>query len=352
MEIVAIYVLFGALCFFVAKMIFPHTVSFKEIYLGIVIQLLVVGTLMATSYSNGFDTQILNGMVIGKERDLVSCSHSYSCNCRTSCSGSGSSRTCSTVCSTCYRHTHDYDWLVKTTVGTIEIDRIDSQGAKEPPRWTRVAIGEFAAKESSYFNYIKASPFSVFDKSVVGGDVEVPSYPEVFDYYRVNRVIDFGSKFKADKNRLNGLLNEGLKTLGEKKKVNVVVVFHSGDVSFENAVEAKMYGGKINDVMVLLNASEDGTINRVRVVSWSKNDLVKVTIRDEILDMKVVDVEKMAGVILSNVDKHFQHRNIEEFEYLLDDIRPPTWALILMAIFGIIFPFVWSYFSHKKQMFN
>lgn len=88
------------------------------------------------------DVELLNGYVTGKERDVVSCSHSYECMCyyTESCSGSGTSRSCTRTrhCSTCYEHSYDVDWDVHTTVGNLTIDRIDRQGLDQPPRWTAV----------------------------------------------------------------------------------------------------------------------------------------------------------------------------------------------------------------------
>lgn len=277
----------------------------------------------------------------------MSCEHSYSCNCTTICSGKP--LTCNRICQTCYEHFHDYDWVVESNVGRETISRIDRQGTDEPPRFTAVNIGESFATEETYYNYIKASPFSIFNKTELDKEVAVPSYLSVHDYYRINRVVDYGSKFKFD-NQLNDLLNSSLKVLGPKKKVNVVVIIHSKGGLFAESIRAKHLGGKINDVYVVVDINEKGEFNSVSVFSWSKNDLVNIKVRDSLLDIGKWDAEKMNASISSNIDKHYQHRSIEEFKYLEEDVEIPKWAIWFVMIFGIMFPFGAAYVAHKHEI--
>lgn len=131
------------------------------------------------------DTEILNGQVTHKEKNRVSCSHSYSCHCRTDSKGN-------TSCDTCYEHSHDYNWDVYSTVGELTIDRIDRQGAHEPPRWTVVMPGQPVAMDHGYTNYVKAVPESVFRVDTIYSkeklkNIPVPGYPlNVYDYHYVD----------------------------------------------------------------------------------------------------------------------------------------------------------------------
>lgn len=333
----------------VAIRMFPHTITLKEGLIMLGVQTIVLAAIIFGSmYGQGYDTQILNGQVTGKTREIVSCSHSYQCNCRTSCSGSGSSRSCSTVCQTCYEHSYDVDWDVHSTVGGVSIDRVDRQGVDEPPRWTNVRIGEPFAMEQGYYNYIKASPFSIFNKSQLDEKVVVPEYLSVYDYYRINRVIEFGVSVPEAK-QLNTLLNETLKTVGPAKKVNVVVVLHNKGGLFSESLRAKQLGGKINDVYVVINMDKEGVFNNVAVFSWSKTDLVNVVIRDELLNVGKFDAVAMDNIIKEGLTKHYQHRSIEEFKYLDDEVEVPKWAIWLAMIFGVLFPFGAAYIAHKHD---
>lgn len=349
MEYLFGFVIFSIVAFLVAIKLFPHEITIKEVCVGICIQATIIAIVFFGSlYGKGHDIMILNGKVISKYKDKVSCEHSYSCNCITSCSGSGSSRSCYTVCQTCYEHSHDFDWVVDSTVGTLTINRIDRQGVDEPSRYTKVVIGEPFAKESSYFNYIKAAPLTLFDKKLLQDVKPVPNYIGVHDYYRINRVIVFGSEYKTSWSVLNEELNNALRELGNTKKVNIVVVVHNKDKNFVEQFKAKLYGGKINDVVVMIKPNEEGVLQDVSVFSWSKDSLVDIKIRDSILDSKsVVDQVQLAKNIVDNISAHYKARDIEEFKYLEASIEAPDSVILFIWIFGLLFPFIWSYIAHK-----
>lgn len=337
-----------------ALKLFPHTISLKEGLIMLAIQTIVLSVVIAAAlYRQGADTQILNGQVVGKEREKVSCEHSYKCNCyyTTSCSGTGSSRSCTRVehCSTCYEHSYDVDWNVHADIGSLTINRIDRQGLDEPPRWSQVQIGEPFSKSDSYYNYIKASPFSIFNKQQLDQNIAVPSYPGIFDYYKINRIINFGSEYPVD-GELNDLLNISLKELGPKKHVNIVVFLHNKGSTYSQIIKTKHLGGKINDVYVVIDISKEGVFNDVAVFSWSKSDLVNVKIRDDLLDIGKYDAKMMDKVISSNIYEHYVPRSIEDFKYLEDDVEIPKWAAWFAMIFGVMFPFIAAFIAHKHEI--
>lgn len=341
-----------AIVWTVAVKLFPHTISWKEGALMLGIQsILMVVVYYGSLYGKGYDVQILNGQVTNKYSEHVSCEHSYSCNCRQSCSRSGKSRTCHEVCSTCYEHSFDVDWVVKSDIGSTDISRVNRQGTKEPPRWSAVYIGEPFAKESSYYNYIKASPFSIFNRKDVENVTETPDYPSVKDYYKINRVIDFHSDYVHDE-KFNTLLNERMKTLGPTKKVNLVVVLHSLDKNFEEAYKNKNLGGKINDVTLLLNVDKEGNINSVNAYSWSKDDLLNIKLRDAILDIGKFDDEKVSQAIGNIIVQSYEGRDIKEFEYLDSEVELPEWAIYFLLIFGTLFPFVSAFVAQRVDIFG
>jgi hypothetical protein len=154
--------------------------------------------------SNTRDVEVWNGQVTGKYSEKVSCSHSYSCNCYRSCSGSGKNRSCSTICQTCYEHSYDVSWRVESNIGTYTISRIDRRGLSKPPRWDRVKIGEPVSDTHTYTNYIKGSPDSLFHKKKLlkKYQKDLPKYQsKVYDYYRLNRLVNLG--VNVDNNLFN-----------------------------------------------------------------------------------------------------------------------------------------------------
>lgn len=278
--------------------------------------------------SLGHDKMILNGYVVKKEKRITSCSHSYSCNCRTTTSG----KVTSTTCQTCYEHSHDYDWLVRSTVGGAYIDRVDRQGVNEPKRFASAKIGEPFSIEKEYFNYIRASPISVFKDYNAYKNVQIPKYPTVYDYYRVKHVLNWKSQYTAGINDVNEILTEKLKVSSSKVKANVVVVFYGGSDDFVEAMKVKNFGGRINDLTVMIRADSTGQIKNVGVFSWSKNDLVNVMVRDDVLSLGQLNEEnnkKLVDILNTTLLKYYQHRDNEEFQYLENNIQMPTWIYVV-----------------------
>lgn len=289
-------------------------------------------------HSQTTDTQILNGFVLEKSRDKVSCEHSYSCNCRQVSCGKNCT---STKCDTCYEHSHDFEYNVKTSAGKIKIRTEDRQGVKIPSRFETVQIGEPVSLESSFTNYIKAAPESLFNIAYLNdSENRLPEYPRVFDYYRVNRVIlDEGVGDNQDFRKFNDMLNTSLKTLGMKKEVNIVTVFTYKDKNFFEHLKGYWLGGKQNDVIVVigLDKSDPTKISWSNSFSFSKSDLVNVKLSHNIRDLVELDVDKLHDVITHDVDNHFERMSMKEFEYLMDRIDPPTWAIVIAMLISIGF---------------
>ncbi len=288
------------------------------------------------------DVEIWNGEVIGKAQERVSCSHSYSCNCKTttSCSGSGAHRSCSTStsCDTCYEHPHDYDWVVKSNIGNVDIDRVDRQGVNTPARWAAVNIGEPFAKTNLHTNYIKGVPDSVFNHAQSLGVSEdlrklVPAYPKnVQDYYRINRAISMGVQV-PDIPQWNADISNILKQLGPQKQANVIVLFvNTNDPQYEYALRSAWLGGKKNDIVLMIGSTEYPKIEWARVMSWTDKEIFKIELRDSVQELGTIDREKIIKSIFELTLKDFKRKSMKDFEYLDNEIDPPDWVVWLTFI--------------------
>ena len=154
-----------------------YEITLKEFFaiLGTVLVLVIPGYFIA-KYSAMGDTEIWSGRVVKKQRETVSCCHAYPCHPH-SC---GKDSICWDIC---YEHLWDYDWVVYTNNGEeFDIDRIDRQGCGEPPRFTRVSIGDPTARAHSFTNYVKANPWSLFRREGYQKKFAIPKYPsKVYD---------------------------------------------------------------------------------------------------------------------------------------------------------------------------
>lgn len=324
----------------VAKVIWKQELTLYELGINLVVGVLIVmagwglGQFMQMT-----DIEILNGAVSAKHSEDVSCSHSYSCNCVKSCDSKGS---CSETCSTCYDHPFDRNWLLETSVGQIEIDRVNRQGTVEPPRFSSAKIGDSVAVSHRYTNYIKASPDSLFNTQankqlLATYQSRIPAYPDkVYDYHYVDRVLTLGMTI-PDVAAWNSELAARLKTLGPTKQANVVLVFTKDtDPQFAEALRVAWLGGKKNDVTVVLGTPEYPSIAWARVISWTDKEVFKVQLRDALLDLKTVDKKAILDVIEQETNKGFLRKRMADFAYLKELIEPPTWVLALVFLMSTV----------------
>ena len=342
MVTLALLLLFPLSWPFVAKAIWKHEITLGELGANVAIGVVVVLIgWYAGRHIQTADYEILNGQITSKASQRVSCDHSYSCNCRKVCSGTGKNRTCSTTCDTCYEHSYDMNWKLDTTVGGIFVSRVNRRGDVEPPRFTRAQIGDPVAQSHSYTNYVKAAPDSLFNtaiekKALMQFDKLVPAYPgNVYDYHYINRVLTQGVAV-PDASDWNRDLAMRLRNLGPARQVNAVILFtNQKDPQYATAVRAAWLGGKKNDVIVVLGTPSYPAIDWVRVISWTDEELFKVQLRDDLLDLKTADRTSVLNHLEQHIATQYKRKHMKDFEYLQSDIRPPTWALILLIILSI-----------------
>lgn len=339
---------------FLAKAIYPHEITFKELFINLVVGVAFVCVAFVVSrYGVTADVEIVNGAVTSKQAERVSCSHSYPCNCRPSCTGSGKTYSCTTTCDICYSHSFDMDYVLLTSVGRIYIDRVDSQGLITPNRFIVAKEGDPVAVSQRYQNYIKAAPDSLFNKEQVAnliGKYEIPAYPDqIYDYHYVNRVLSVGTTV-PDAPALNQALAEALRTLGPRKQVNAVFVFTKHDSMFSEALEAAWLGGKKNDVIVVLGTPNYPQIDWVRVISWTDNQLFKVELRDALVGAKTASTQTLIPLLSNHLEKSFVRKPMEDFAYLENLIQLPTWLFLLLLLMTAgVSGWLAYYFAHNAE---
>lgn len=294
------------------------------------------GVFYAGKYYPAVDVEIHNGYVKGKEKVYNPRTEYYDCNCRMVSSGSGKNRTTSRQCSTCSRIIPEWDWTVYTTVGDLNISRVDWDGRAMPPRWAKVEVGEPAALEKSYINQIKGVKDSIFhfDKSLIAQyEDKVPQYPRVRDYYRFDRVINLTKT--VDTLKWNSYLNNELKKLGAEKQLNVIVVVTDYDYAFFDALKYQWLGGKKNDVVMVIG-NKDGQVSWFASTSLAdgyKNQTLHSALRMNSHNKKIDDC--FLAEQLDIIKREYVRTPMEEFDYLTSESEPPGWVMFLAVILGV-----------------
>ena len=348
LDYLLLFLLFPMAWPFIAKKIWSQTINWAEMGLHFAIPVvLITAVYFAGSYGATADTEIWNGQVTDKRVVDGKYVRTYQCRCRTVSSGSGSNRTTRTVCDTCYedRYTRKYQGF--STVGNWTFDSIDTTSRSRrnsfgpPASYVNCRIGEPASREYGYTNYIRAVPESLFNREA-GLNLEqfadmIPTYPEVYGFYKINRVLPVGVNM-PNAGAINSQLNEALRTLGPDKEANIiVVVVNTDNPSYRYALEEAWIGGKKNDVIVIVGAPNFPQISWVDTITLGNNagnSLMTVTMRDTLLNHGTID-NVFAEHIIRTIRELFDRKAMEDFAYLKDEIDPPTWVVIVSLILGI-----------------
>lgn len=328
-----------------------HRVTWQEFVGQLLAQLALIGTAMMVMYSmDTHDTEVWGGRVASKEREVVSCSHAYPCHCRPVSCG----KNCTTVhCDICFQHRFDVDWTVKTTNGEgLEIDRVNSQGTIEPPRWTAVKIGEPTAVAHSYENFVKAAPDSLFRHQGLLEKYQdkLPLYPgKIYDYYRIDRLVQVDVQV-PDPDAWNRPLEDLNASLGAEKQVNlaVVLVGNQPDDYYE-ALEQSWIGAKKNDVVAVIG-TDGKAIKWARIMAWTDSEMFRVQARDRLLDLKTLDPKLVLGAMSDTIKTLYVRKPMSDFAYLQESITPTPGQYVFLLIFGILTSIGISVFVVKNDI--
>lgn len=359
MVIFLIYLVIPVLWLLFAKITLHHKFTWKEagvqsaltFVIAMVLSLLVVGS----TNLGAMDTELINGQVVDKYNQRVSCSHSYECNCTYSTDSNGN-RTKS--CQTCYKHPFDVNWIVESTVGKITIPRVNSQGTREPPRFTEVELNEPVTRSSRYMNYVKANPDSIFNDSQYMALMEdygfsLPNYPEVHDIYRINRVLVTSPDIpRFIFRQLNESISMDLRTLSSEKEVNVVVVItDESNPQYANALQYKWLGGNKNDIVIVMGITDYPTIEWIDSFGWSESSRVFNEINDHYRNTEL-DVDTFSTDLSAIIREHYERQSFSQYQYLMEELSPPLWLVILGFFINLMACISLGYYFIKHDPFD
>ena len=343
----------------VARTVFKHTINWKEMFIQAGSIMVIVSVIwFIGSYGQMADFQILNGEVLSKHRDQGSYVRSYQCNCYTTCDSDGN---CTEHCSTCYEDHYTVKWWLKTNIGGIRLQYLDRTSKSvykvpDPKQYVSAYIGEPCSISSSFTNYIKAVPESLFNMVTENEFLEFnglfPPYPSVYGYYKVNRVLPMGVEIPVKE--WNSYLNEKVKKLGPAKQANVIlVVVNTNNQRYRYALEDKWLGGKKNDIIVIIGSSNYPTIDWADTITLGRNEgnsLMTVEMRDSIMNIGSLEDHK---VIIDSIDtvitERFDRKPMADYEYLRDSIEPPEWVILMAFIVAIILSIILTVVFHIQE---
>ena len=328
-----------------AKVYYRHEISKREtvaqLAIGVAFGIIVS---MMFSYGQMHDTEVITGQVIEKHRDEDSYQESYSCNCRTVTTG----KTSTTTCSTCWRTVYTVDWYLESTIGNIDIDSESSYSSSvwstpNPTNFVNAKIGEACSSTRSYINYIKASPDSLFNSKEFRNkeyDEIIPSYPRLHSVYKIDHALSADDAVsRTELAKWTHAIREQLKTSDIETNPNILFVFTSTtDRNYRYALERKWLGGKKNDLVVVIGAPSYPKATWAEVITLggtSGNELTAVKVRRAI-EGQNLDPVKTTNKVFSVVERNFDMKSIDDFEYLEDEQQISFWQGFFIVLISII----------------
>lgn len=330
-------------------------VSFVEMILHILIACAMgSGIYKSGIYYQTVDTEVWNGEVLGKDRIHDTYEEAYDCNCTTDDEGYE-------TCSTCYETHYTVEWRLYTNIGDTYFDYLDSTSRRvyntpDPILYTQCRPGQPASLEYKYTNYIQAVPSSILNNLSYDSDYLpwVPEYPRVYNIYQIDRVLDPSKAAPAGLvNKLNDLLDKEMKILGPEKEANVIVLFTDiPDPSFKHTVEYKWDSGNQNDIVVIISVDNSDYPVWVDVMTlahnWNNEALV-VELRERLMNTKL-NASSITNAISEEVKLNFNRLEMEYFEHLKSQIKPPNWIYITITFVSIFLSLVLVIIFHRSEI--
>ena len=327
--------------------------SLAQFLITIGICLVIAGGGLALEfYGVTTDTEVWSGSITGKQRNEVSCRHSYPCNCHEVCTtDSEGHEECNEHCDTCYEHSYDVDWdLYFSTGKEMSIATVDRQGLTMPDRWAKAYQGEPTAEAHRFTNYLLAAPDNVMLRrdAAPGFSGLVPPYPSsIYDYYRCDRFLLGGGVPVQGLKDWEWLLDRINADLGSVKQVNIIMILaYTADPRYEFALQKAWVGGKKNDLIVVIGTTRYPEIDWCRIVSWTTDEGIKVVLRDDIMAIGTLDRrDDIMNSIRSEVSTRFKRRRMRDLKYLVASHAPSgaTLGIILLleclSVFGVVIAF-------------
>ena len=317
---------------------FPDTITWKEFLLQLAVQTaFITGGYYIAKYQSLSSTEHLNGRIIAKTHNSESC-----CHCRTVCDARDKKGNCTSSHEVC-DHIVDYRWDLKTSVGSINIDKCEPFAFNVPKVWAQARVGEPSSVEHSYQNYLKGDEQSLLVHKELD-QFQVPPFPEIYGFYKVNPVMGPAPANWQDAFR------EINADLGASKQVDVTLLVTSvQDPTYAQAVEAQWLYGPKNSLNIVIGVL-DGSITWARVVTISKVEDLKIYLRDELQGKKFTD--DIPGIVRIAVKERFHRTAMAEYEYLARNATPSTGWLIGLYILGLLVAAGLSILMHRRDIFG
>lgn len=347
------------------KVLYTDDINLKEFIIHLcsvlAVSVLMFGITYLSLYASLEDTEILNGKVLSKYNHTEICTQYSSCEhyvlrerCETVTTSKGKTKESCTSYKV-FDYPYEVDWYVKSTLDTYKIKRVNPQGTVVPDRWQVVNIGDPVSTSQWYINYLLGNKESLFHLQEFNTKYSdeykktLPDYPEIYDYYKVNHVINLTSTSSVN---YNDYISLALRDMGADKQVNIVLVMYDyKNTDFVDATILKWKGGKKNDVIMFFGLDESGVIKNFRSTSFaggSGNELLHSTLKmDNISETMSIEVVQKS---VQDVEKYFKRMRNSEFKYLMYKLEPSTSVVVFCMLLSLVISILLGSYMRKVDL--
>ena len=265
------------------------------------------------------------------------------------CSGSGETRTCHTRYYDCsHRDYHGPEWEAITNVGTA-VSISESQFNEATMLWGNKQFIDmhrdyYREDGDRYMTNMPDSANQVLSPRILGYSREgkyenkIIVSRNVFRFREIQKdEIDrhglytwsSQSVFGINDQLTSRIIDNANYLYGAQKQLSMkLLVFKNKPMDAGFAQESYWNGGNKNEFTVCVGVNSDSLVSWVKVISWTKNELLKIQVRDSILDMKTFKPNKVAVYMVTTIPNKFIRREFKEFDYLPD---APTGAWVYIV---------------------
>lgn len=354
--------------------VFKHKIVWWEIIAPFIISaFVIVAVKSAAEYSlttdtEWFGTYAANAKYYEDWDEKVSCRHSYNCNCSTDSEGNES-------CSTCYMHFYDVDyhapyWTIETVSnekiyiaktqyenlvnqfgnssfielnrnyhsddGDMYVTKYDGHEFKMEPVFIERTYVNKVQNSTSVFN------FSAIDKNLI----KVVDYSGIYNNYKQNHILGDAVLPANVKDLAENMLAIINAKLGVSKQAKIIFVLYKNK-PLQVAIDQESYwkGGNKNELIVSIGVDNDNKVQWSYVFSWTDVNILKVEVRDRILDQKDKSFDVIQAIDDTHglVEKKWKRKHFRDFDYLT--VEPPLWGYVTAFFVTLLSCLGFGYFA-------
>ncbi len=331
-------------------------ITLKEFFTMEAACLIILGGLFwFAKYQSMSDIERWNGRISGKPSGSQHCCHCRQvCQTCSSTDAKGNTTTYSCNCREECDHSADYWWSLDVTTGdNVSVRSCEPNHMNVPEAWEMAVIGEAAAVEHTYTNYLKADDGTLFQTAATPAmKARVPGegVPRVHSYYKAQRIIDQDVNVPP---AWQLYLDELNADLGAMRQIDVTMVFTKNrDPMFGEALQSKWKYGPKNALIIVVGVPDGDKIEWVKVVTISRVELLKVTLRDALIGHSVKEVKVVTDIMRKEIISKFKRTPMAEFEYLAAGATPSDGWLIFLFVFAFFLTAGLAWVMHDNDVFN